>query len=98
MSNNVEAAINWGNGKVYFFSGSQYIRYDIPSGQQDQPAGSISSGWPTLSFTDGIDGIVNWGNGKAYFFSGSQYVEYDMYNDKQIGNPKSVAQDFGLKF
>src|SRR5262245_197496 len=43
------AAINLGNGKVYFFRGAEYIRYDISTARIDQAARPIAgnwSGWP----------------------------------------------------
>lgn len=31
----IDAAVNWGNGKAYLFSGSQYVRFDILSDRAD---------------------------------------------------------------
>jgi len=86
------AAVNWGNGKAYFFSGDAYIRYDIRSDRTDAgyPKKIDNGTWPGL-FNSGIDAAVNWGNGKAYFFSGDAYIRYDIRADRaDPGYPKRV--------
>ncbi|MBT5830778.1 MAG: hypothetical protein HOH77_11370, partial [Candidatus Latescibacteria bacterium] len=41
-----QAAVNWGNDKVYFFSDTQYLRYDIAADQVDPDyPDDISTGW-----------------------------------------------------
>jgi hypothetical protein len=86
----------WWNGKVYFFRGAQYVRYDIAADKVD--AGyplPIAGHWPGLSeagFSDGIDAAVQWWNGKVYFFRGAQYVRYDIATDKvDAGYPLPIA-------
>jgi hypothetical protein len=78
----IDAAMNWGDGKVYFFSGPDYVRYDIASRQQDPgypaPIGGgnwkgVDAGW----VGDGIDAAINPGNGRAYLFKGAEYVAID---------------------
>lgn len=89
----IDAAVNWGNGKAYFFRGSQYVRYDIASDRVDPgyPQPINSQTWPGLVWTDGIDAAVNWGNGKAYFFKGNQYIRYDIKADRaDSGYPKPI--------
>lgn len=81
----IEAAVNWGNGKVYFFKGGQYLRYDVEGDHIDEgyPL-PIAGSWPGFveaGFADGIDTVINWGNGKAYFFRGDQYLRYDIAAD-----------------
>lgn len=65
----VDAAINWGNGKVYFFRGTKYLRYDIALDSVDPGfPQEISDQWPGFNdagFGTGIDAAINWGNGKA---------------------------------
>ena len=78
--------VTWGQGsdKVYFFRGSEYLRYDIPSDQVDPgyPAPILGNwpGWPV--YWDYVDAAINWGNGKAYFFRGSEYLRYDIASDQ----------------
>ena len=89
----IDAAVNWGNGKIYFFKGGQYIRYDIEDDSADSgfPRSINQQTWPGLIWTDGFDDVVNWGNGKVYFFKGSEYIRYDIVNDKaDIDYPKKI--------
>ena len=78
----IDAGVVWTNGKAYYFKGSQFVRFDLPSESVDPgyPM-TISSKWPGL-FTKDIDAVVVWPNGKAYFFKGSQYARYDIARNK----------------
>ena len=90
----VDATINWGNGKIYFFKKSQYIRFDIGSNKVDPgyPKDINNSTWPGV-WTEGIDAAVNWGNGKAFFFRENQYVQYDIGKDESDpGYPKTMDE------
>ncbi|AMV47794.1 hemopexin repeat-containing protein [Paraburkholderia caribensis] len=81
----IRAAVNWGNGSVYFFSGSQYWEYDALSDTIATPKPrQISDGWPTFpdAFAAGIDAAFNSGQGTAYFFKGDQYLRYDIEKDR----------------
>ncbi len=96
---NRKAGVVWPNGKIYFFNGAQYARYDIANDRADSgyPA-SIAPGWGNwpATWTDGIDAGLDWGNGKAYLFRGSQYVRYDIATDKvDLGYPASIAGNWG---
>ncbi len=88
-----DAAINWGNGKLYVFKGSQYMRYDIANDACDPgyPKPINNKTWPGL-WTSGIDAVVNWGNGKAYFFKGGEYIRYSIADDRaDPGYPKKIT-------
>jgi hypothetical protein len=96
---NRKAAVVWPNGKIYFFNGAQYTRYDVAADRADSgyPA-TISATWHNwpASWTDGIDAGLDWGNGKAYFFRGAQYVRYDIATDQvDAGYPASIAGNWG---
>ncbi len=84
-------AINWGNGKAFFFKGSQYIRYDLAKETPDpgypKPIDAVN--WPGL-WTSGIDAAVRWGNNRAFFFKGNQYIRYTIKFDKFTGEDKST--------
>jgi len=89
----IDAAVNWGNGKAYFFRGGEYVRYDIQADRADPgyPKPINSQTWPGMIWTNGVDAVVNWGNGKAYFFRGGEYIRYDIQADRaDPGYPKPI--------
>jgi Hemopexin len=64
-------------GKAFFFSGGEYVCYDLEVDRVDDGyPRPIQGNWPGMPFAR-IDAAVMWNNGKAYFFSGDQYVGYD---------------------
>ena len=72
--------------KVYFFSGSQYIRVTrgmIGPGTVDPnyPSSIRGWGWPDGFGTNGIDAVLYSGS-KCYFFSGSQYIRMTRQRDR----------------
>jgi hypothetical protein len=91
----VDAAVNWGNGKIFFFKGSEFLRFDFAADRVDpgfpKPIAGNWGGWPH-SWNSGIDEAINWGNGKVYFFKGSEYLRYDIDADRMDANyPQSIA-------
>jgi hypothetical protein len=96
FANRLDAALNWQNGKVYFFRGAHYVRYDVSSDKVDEgyPL-RIADHWRRMrkaGFARGLDAAVNWGNGKVYFFRAAQYVRYDVSSDKvDEGYPLPIA-------
>lgn len=92
-----DAAVYWGFGKIYFFYGDEYVRYDITNDAVDPeylPPNlpfKIAGNW-NMSWTNGFDAAVNWGNGKIYFFRGGEYLRYDITLDKMDDNyPKPIV-------
>jgi hypothetical protein len=94
------AAFNWDNGRLYFFSGEIYSRYNWSNDRVDSgyPKATNTRTWPGLSFQS-IDAAVNYGDNVAYFFSGDQFVKYNLRTDSQFsGYPRNTARDWGLPF
>ena len=93
---NIDAAVNWGNGKAYFFKGARYLRYDILADRVDNGPVEIKTYWPALpaSFQSDLDGVVNWGDGHAYFFKGTQYVRYVIATDTLDIEPTEIATNW----
>jgi len=90
----IDAIVNYGNGKAYFFKGSQYIRWDIKADRPDPGYPKEINLWTGLIWTDGIDAVVNWGNGKVYFFKGSEYIRWDIKADRaDPGYPKEINSE-----
>lgn len=92
----LDAAVNWGNGKAFFFKGDRYVRYDIAADKVDDgyplPIAGQWPGFAEANFASDIDAVVPWGNGKAYAFSGNRYLRYDMIDDKtDPGYPLIIA-------
>ncbi len=92
----VDAGVNWGNGKVYLFSGTRYVRIDLAN-NNTVDAGyplDILGHWGAMPFPR-VDAAVNVGNGKAFFFLGSEYVSYDIAADAMDpGFPRAIAPDW----
>jgi hypothetical protein len=83
------------NGKLYFFKGSQYVRFsDVGAGMDPGYPKSIDGHWKGLpaSFSERIDAAV-WreDNNKIYLFRGGQYVRFsDVDAGMDPGYPKSI--------
>lgn len=84
------------NGKLYFFKGSQYVRFSkVRDGVDSGYPKSIAGNWPGLpsTFEQGIDAAF-WreSNGKVYLFKGSQYVRFSKVSDGvDAGYPRSIG-------
>ena len=99
----LDAVVNWGDGKVFFFKGGEYLRFDIKKNRADSgfPKPINAKNWPGLVWTNGIDDALNWGNGKVYFFRGREYIRYDIDKGKaDLDYPKKVESPAwpGLKW
>ena len=94
MWTDIDAAVNWGNGRIYFFKGDEYLRYDIAKDCIDNGyPQKIGKGWGNTFFSSDIDSAVNWGNGKVYFFSGEKYLRFDIESDRvDSGYPQLINE------
>lgn len=97
---------NSNDGIVYFFSGSEYCRFNV---SQDTFFGDpipIAKEWPGLP-AGGIDAAVGWPVGrtwtgsvveepdKAYFFWGTKYLRYDLHRETlDAGYPKTIVKEW----
>jgi hypothetical protein len=92
----IDAALNGGNGFVYFFKGPDYVRYDPRHDKVDGPSASISSAWHDLDlygFDSDLDAALYYKNGKVLFFKGDSYLRYDISADAiDAGYPKKISQ------
>jgi hypothetical protein len=90
-------AVNWGNGKIYFFNKDEYTRYDIAKDRADSgyPKKIVPTWqtWPLL-WSSGIDAAVNWGNQKVYFFRGTQVMRFDIPSDVVDVQPTAITGVF----
>jgi hypothetical protein len=88
-------------GKLYFFKGDRYVRYDWATDRADPGYPKLISdewhGLPT-NFETGIDAAVTGKGhltGKAFFFKGNQCVRYDWETDRaDPGYPRLISDEW----
>lgn len=90
---NVDACAVY-NGKAYFFSGEQYLRFDIGQDKVDQDPRLTREwwpGWPESWWSGSIQAALPL-NQFIYFFRGAEYIRFDM-NENRVtpGYPKPIA-------
>lgn len=76
IPDDLDAALVWsGNGKIYFYKGSKFWRFD-PS--QRPPVKSTYpkpiSNWEGIP--NNLDAAFQWTNGYTYFYKGNAYYRY----------------------
>lgn len=76
IPDDLDAALVWsGNGKIYFYKGSKFWRFD-PS--QRPPVKSTYpkpiSNWEGIP--DNLEAAFQWTNGYTYFYKGDGYYRY----------------------
>ncbi len=77
------------NGKMYFFKGDSYIRYNLEKSVPENPPSKIVENWPGLVFTE-IDACLIGKKGIGYFFKGDQYIRYSLELDRAMGPPALI--------
>jgi len=98
----IDAALHWGNGQVYWFKKDKYLRLaNTSTGWAVEPGypKAIGANWPGVAgtgFERDISGCVNWGDGNNYWFKGDQFIrltEKPAPQGKSMdpGYPKMIA-------
>ena len=97
----IDAAINGQGpnlGKLYFFKGDQYCRFDWATNKMDKKPASIFSGWALPgAFASKVDAIVSGEgpkDGSIYFFNGSDCVRFRWEKYKQVGQIEPISTAF----
>jgi GH24 family phage-related lysozyme (muramidase) len=102
FASGIDAAVNGQGkyfGKLYFFKGDTYVRYDWATDKLDQGEQSIASGWSMpATFASGIDAIVS-GEGpytnRLYFFKGSEYIRCSWKPYAVLSAPTAIGPAWG---
>ncbi|EQB98599.1 fucose-binding lectin II [Photorhabdus temperata] len=87
------------NGSLYFFKGSQYLKFDIAKAQVSDGPKPIVEGWPGLKgteFENGIDAAIEWVDIKqdiVCFFKGYDCIDYTVSSHKI--NKKTISARWG---
>jgi hypothetical protein len=91
----IDAAVNWGNGKAYFFKADSYVKVDIATSEVEGGTSSLIvdkwAGMEEAGFGEGIDAAINYGDGTVYFFKGESYVPYSIEKDAVDGTVGSIT-------
>ena len=81
IPNNIDAAFKWvANGKMYFFKGSQYWRFESELGSTGRPG--VSDKYPQpisvwKGIPNNIDSVLTYENKRTYFFKGNTYYRFN---------------------
>jgi len=77
---------------VYFFKGSEVLRYDLERDTVAQAPRPIADVFPGL-WDRGIDAALSPGDGKLYVFKGSEYMRFDLTKRAvDDGFPRSIEE------
>lgn len=71
FDSDIDAALNWPNGNVYFFKGDRYAKYNIQANDIVGPPRKTKdfwSGFEGTGFDEYIDATLELGDGSAWFF------------------------------
>lgn len=98
FSKDIDAACHLPNEHACFFSGKQFVKYDVRADHSlpGYPKNIDQASWPGLSFAT-VDACLNWRNEKLYFFSGDQYAAFDIrQNCQDPGYPRRIKDGWRL--
>lgn len=89
-----DGCVGWLNSTVYFFKGTEYIRYDL---NEDRVIGGPYltyerwGNWPAHWASGSNGGFIPPGGSSAYLFRGPEYIRYDIASDATVaGFPMSI--------
>ncbi|MBL4704832.1 MAG: hypothetical protein JKY54_09940, partial [Flavobacteriales bacterium] len=87
----IDAAMNFGNGKAYFFNGANYCRFDLGNYKADADYPKRTSNyWPGINF-EYLSATTNWTN-SSFFFLDHRYVKFNNKSDQSYaGYPKTIS-------
>ena len=94
FTRSLDAVVAWGNGKAYFFKGSQYIRWDMATRLRDVGPAQIATFWPNFWFPQGINTAVNWGDNNVFFFRGAKVGRWTISPDGAAEGPLPIRHFF----
>ena len=89
----LDAAIDRGDGKTFFFLEEAYIRHDRADASADEGYPRTTGDWWPGLFTTGIDAAVADG-ADGWFFRGAEAVLYDLVADRADEAPVPLAEAF----
>lgn len=93
----IDGCVGWTNGLVYFFKGSEYIRYDLTQDKvtgAPRPIASAWGKWPSGWSGARMNGGGVWPSGIAYLFSGPNYIQYSVAEDAAKGAPAPIKDNW----
>lgn len=90
----IDAAINWGNGLAYFFKGKEFVEINLNTNKSSGVKKINKKNWPGFENFRKIDAAENLDQGLAYFFSGNQFLVYDVEKKRPLaGYPRTIKNE-----
>jgi len=92
----LDAAVSWkGSGKLYFFKGSLFWRYDVSKKRLDRNYPRHIRLWRGIP--SNIDAVFQWRNKALYFFKGEKFYRFDSRRIEVVRNyPKKIRNEFAV--
>ncbi|MFJ5064660.1 hemopexin repeat-containing protein [Streptomyces nigra] len=96
FDSDIDAAVNWPNGHVYFFKGDKYAKYNVQANDITGPPQKTKDGWDgfeATGFDEYIDAALELGDGSAWFFRDDECLLFGEEKGKEtvIVGPGKIA-------